>query len=290
MVIDFVMAVCVAVGIGCFRFLLNAMFFKNFAIRILYNGNRPLKIDEARQVKIEKMSESMWKFSYFLIGVIWSVSIICNESWSRDIHDYFRGWPDHPLKVSMKLFYIWQCGIYIYSIVAILTWETRRKDFPIMLSHHIITIILIVYSYLVRIGCIIIALHDTCDIFLEVAKVLKYIQAEMGASIFFGIFAISWFLLRLVYFPFWVIRSSSYLSIEFISASENFIIMYYVFNSMLISLLFFHVYWWKLICSMILTQIKNRANVGEDVRSGHTFRLGFVGLCGSWYESWYRHK
>lgn len=78
--------------LGGFRFL------QNFAIRILYNGNRPLKIDEARQVKIEKMSESMWKFSYFLIGVIWSVSIICNESWSRDIHDYFRGWPDHPLK------------------------------------------------------------------------------------------------------------------------------------------------------------------------------------------------
>ncbi|PPD66931.1 hypothetical protein GOBAR_DD36185 [Gossypium barbadense] len=29
-----------------------------------------------------------------------------------------------------------QCGFYIYSIAALLTWETRRKDFAVMMSHH----------------------------------------------------------------------------------------------------------------------------------------------------------
>lgn len=44
--------------------------------------------------------------------------------------------------------------------------------------------------------------------------------------------------------------------------------LYYVFNTMLIMLLIFHIYWWKLICAMILRQLKNRGKVGEDIRSG----------------------
>lgn len=53
-------------------------------------------------------------------------------------------------RFSLKLFYMCQCGFYIYSIAALLTWETRRKDFSIMMSHHIITTILIGYSYITR--------------------------------------------------------------------------------------------------------------------------------------------
>lgn len=43
-----------------------------------------------------------------------------------------------------------QCGFYTYSIAALLTWETRRKDFSVMMSHHVITVALIGYSYITR--------------------------------------------------------------------------------------------------------------------------------------------
>lgn len=59
-----------------------------------------------------------------------------------------------------------------------------------------------------RIGTVILALHDASDVFLEGAKIFKYSGKELGASACFGLFATSWLLLRLVYFPFWVIRSS----------------------------------------------------------------------------------
>lgn len=45
-------------------------------------------------------------------------------------------------------------------------------------------------------------------------------------------------------------------------------LLYYVFNTMLLTLLVFHIYWWFLICSMIIRQLKNRGQVGEDIRSG----------------------
>ena len=59
-----------------------------------------------------------------------------------------------------------------------------------------------------RIGAIILALHDASDVLLEAAKVFKYSERELAASVFFGFFAISWLLLRLIFFPFWVIRAS----------------------------------------------------------------------------------
>jgi hypothetical protein len=63
-----------------------------------------------------------------------------------------------------------------------------------------------------RIGTIILALHDTSDVFLETAKLCKYTEKELGASLFFGLFAISWLLLRLIYYPLWIIRTSRFVT------------------------------------------------------------------------------
>jgi ceramide synthetase len=126
---------------------------------------------------------------------------------------YFDGWPNQPIPKTLMLFYMCQCGFYVYSIGALVAWETRRKDFAVMMSHHVITSTLIGVSYLTgffRIGIIILALHDASDVFLETAKLCKYTEKELGASLFFGLFATSWLLLRLIYFPFWIIKTSRF--------------------------------------------------------------------------------
>lgn len=47
---------------------------------------------------------------------------------------------------------------------------------------------------------------------------------------------------------------------------------YYTFNTMLITLLVIHVYWWMLICRMISKQFQLRGKIPNDVRSGvHNF-------------------
>lgn len=56
---------------------------------------------------------------------------------------------------------------------------------------------------------------------------------------------------------------------DYLDLSENYpTALYYMFNTMLLMLLVFHIYWWVLICSMIWRQLKNRGKVGEDIRSG----------------------
>lgn len=61
---------------------------------------------------------------------------------------------------------------------------------------------------LFRVGAMMLVLHDASDVFLEAAKVFKYSEKQFGASFCFGLFALSWLLLRLIYFPFWIIRES----------------------------------------------------------------------------------
>ncbi|CAL5333721.1 unnamed protein product [Camellia sinensis] len=268
---DFSLVLYFAFGFVAARFFLDRFIFRRLAIWLLCNGAIPLKINEATRAKMVKCSESMWKLTYYATVEACVLTITYHESWFKDTKGYFRGWPNQELKLPLKLFYMCQCGFYVYSIVALLTWETRRKDFAVMMSHHVVTVILIGYSYIAsffRIGSIILALHDASDVFLEAAKVFKYSEKELGASVFFGLFAISWLILRLIVFPFWVINSSSYHICEFLRCSEAYpMSLYYVFNTMLLTLLVFHIYWWVLICSMITRQLKNRGKVGEDIRS-----------------------
>ncbi|KAG8368374.1 hypothetical protein BUALT_Bualt15G0038900 [Buddleja alternifolia] len=253
------------------------------AIRLLSRGTTQRKLNKATRAKIVKCSESMWKLTYYATLEVCVLATAYQEPWFRDIKQYFSGWPDQELKLSLKLIYMCQCGFYIYSIVALSTWETRRKDFSVMMSHHVVTVIVIGYSYIIRffrIGAVILALHDASDVFLEAGKVFKYSENELGASLFFGLFASSWLVLRLIYFPFWVIRSFSCYSVEVLDLSEPYYIGVCVSNTMLLTLLVFHIYWWKLICAMIIRQLKSRGKVGKDIRSGlHIFYVNFQIYC-----------
>lgn len=269
---DVLIAIYFSISFVGARFICDKLIFRRLAIWLLSKGRSiPLKFDEATQAKIIKCSESLWKLTYYAMIEAFVLRISYKEPWFRDTKEYFTGWPNQELKFPLKIFYMCQCGFYMYSIAALVAWETRRKDFAVMMSHHVITVFLISFSYITgffRIGSIILALHDANDVFMEAAKVFKYSEKELGASVFFGLFALSWLILRLIFFPFWVISATSNDLQYYLKLSDPYHkSMYYIFNTMLITLLIFHVYWGILICSMIMRQLKNKGKVGEDIRS-----------------------
>ena len=59
-----------------------------------------------------------------------------------------------------------------------------------------------------RVGSVVLALHDASDIFLEIGKMAKYSSCEWLAVVAFLLFVASWILLRLISFPFWILRST----------------------------------------------------------------------------------
>lgn len=168
---------------------------------------------------------------------------------------------------------MYAAGFYTYSIFALIFWETRRSDFGVSMSHHVATLILIILSYVLRfarVGSVVLALHDASDVFLEVGKMSKYSGAESLASFSFILFVLSWILLRLIYYPLWILRSTSYEVILTLDKEKHQFegpIYYYVFNTLLFCLLVLHIYWWMLMYRMLVKQIQDRGKLSEDVRS-----------------------
>ncbi|XP_022993794.1 LAG1 longevity assurance homolog 3-like [Cucurbita maxima] len=262
------------------RFFLDRFVFEKVGRRLIFGKGYQLKdvnTDEKRK-KIKKFKESAWKCVYFLSAELLALSVTYNEPWFTSTKHFWVGpgnqvWPDQRAKLKLKGLYMYAAGFYTYSIFALNFWETRRSDFGVSMSHHVATLILIVLSYIfrfARVGSVVLALHDANDVFLEIGKMSKYSGAETLASIAFILFVLSWLLLRLIYYPFWILWSTSYEVLLVLNKDEHPIdgpIYYYVFNTLLFCLLVLHIYWWVLIYRMLVKQIQSRGQISEDVRS-----------------------
>lgn len=233
---------------------------------------------DERRKKIGKFKESAWKCMYFLSAEILVLYVTYDEPWFGNTKYFWVGpgsqvWPDQKMKLKLKGAYMYAAGFYTYSIFALIFWETRRSDFGVSMSHHVATVILIVLSYILRfgrVGSIVLAIHDASDVFLEVGKMSKYSGAEGIASFAFILFVLSWILLRLIYYPFWVLWSTSYEVLLNLDKEKHAVdgpIYYYVFNTLLYCLLVLHIYWWVLMYRMLVKQIQARGQLSDDVRS-----------------------
>lgn len=121
----------------------------------------------------------------------------------RDVFVVARGYPQSATEMGFQDFYLFQLGFWI-SCCLYIFFETRRKDFTEMCIHHFSTVFLISFSYLfhfARPGILIMCLHDLGDIFLYAAKSAQYRGYKSLADVLFGLFAISFYLARLLFFP-----------------------------------------------------------------------------------------
>ena len=58
--------------------------------------------------------------------------------------------PGMDVPFDIKLMYFVQCGFYLHSIYGTLYMDYKRKDFYVMLLHHVLTMTLIFVSYATR--------------------------------------------------------------------------------------------------------------------------------------------
>lgn len=107
------------------------------------------------------------------------------------------------IPIGVRILYLMETSYYFYTLFAMF-YEPRMKDRNQMVIHHIFTLFLLLTSYHyngVKYGASIIVLHDLSDPLMEAAKLFNYVGNEMGANIFFVLFALSFFYLRLWIYP-----------------------------------------------------------------------------------------
>ncbi|XP_010257851.1 PREDICTED: LAG1 longevity assurance homolog 3-like isoform X2 [Nelumbo nucifera] len=217
---DFKVLPFLALFFPAVRFFLDRFIFEKLGRLLIFGkGHQMLEADiEERRRKLKKFKESAWKCVYFLSAELLALSVTYDEPWFTNTRYFWVGpgdqiWPDQKIKLKLKGLYMYAAGFYTYSIFALIFWETRRSDFGVSMSHHVATVILIVLSYILsfaRVGSVVLALHDASDVFLEVGKMSKYSGWERIASFSFILFVLSWIILRLIYYPFWILRSTRF--------------------------------------------------------------------------------
>eukprot|EP00475_Leptophrys_vorax_P038365 TRINITY_DN67476_c0_g1_i1.p1 TRINITY_DN67476_c0_g1~~TRINITY_DN67476_c0_g1_i1.p1 ORF type:complete len:314 (+),score=35.34 TRINITY_DN67476_c0_g1_i1:77-1018(+) len=269
------------------RYVLDRFIFEKVGRRYILSRADWTKKDGSKEVepleKAEKealykthikFKESCWKSLYYLSAEIFALLISREEPWMMDTKNFWVGpgtsrWPDQMMKLKLKTLFNYVGGFYTYSVFALIFWETRRKDFGVSMTHHVTCVILVIISYIFRFGRLcsfMIAIHDASDIFLEFAKLSKYINFETSATINFLIFAASWAWLRLWWYPRNIIYSASYEVLQLLDKKDHLVSgprIYYVFNFILILLLVLHVYWWILIAKVIMRQF-GTGSVDDD--------------------------
>ncbi|TDL29521.1 longevity assurance proteins LAG1/LAC1 [Rickenella mellea] len=221
-----------------------------------------------------RFAEQGWSVIYYTCQWSYGLYIHINlPVYPFDPDNLWIGFPHTPLSGPLKFYYLTQLAFYMHQIL-ILNAEARRKDHVQMMTHHVITIALIIASYnynCTRIGCLIMVLMDWCDIFLPLAKMLKYIGFNTLCDATFTWFLLSWLVTRHILFMrvIWAaFMHTPYLRSETWAQDRTLYLSYDVwvaFIVLLVALQIIQMIWFWMICRVAWKVISGQG--AEDTRS-----------------------
>ncbi|KAF4357813.1 hypothetical protein F8388_024424 [Cannabis sativa] len=241
------------------RFFLDRFVFESLGRRLIFGRWRnvgALENEDTRK-RIRKFKESAWKCIYYLSAEVLALYVTYDEPWFTNTRNFWVG-AFHEFHLNLVLFSSCQ-----HPLALRLSTYIKYKEGAYVVTQ--------VYCLLSHDGEVVLAIHDASDVFLEVGKMSKYSGAEVVASSAFILFVLSWIILRLIYYPFWILWSTSYEVLLTLDKEKHPVegpIYYYVFNTLLYCLLVLHIYWWVLMYRMLVKQIQARGQLSDDVRSG----------------------
>jgi ceramide synthetase len=248
---------------------------------IVYKTGRPVdevnsylmtrKLDRIRKSKVTKFGEAFWRFLFYSYFTFLGIQILLypkTAEWIIDTQNHFINWPFQRIPDIIVFYHQVQLGCYIHQLM----WtEVSRSDSLEMIIHHLTTITLVLISHVTmfhRVGSLTFFLHDISDVFLESAKCFNYASKAKGHELFsiisnilFGIFAISFLVLRLILYPKLVVYSVVVESRDILGVWPG----YYLISTLLSILVCLHIFWFSLICNMIYRM--SSGGLEKDVRS-----------------------
>ncbi|KAJ7644087.1 longevity-assurance protein 1 [Roridomyces roridus] len=150
-----------------------------------------------KEAKIDRFGEQGYALVYFALSGFWGFRVMSQlpTFWYRT--EYF--WIDYPhwdMKPELKRYYLMQMAYWLQQlIVLVLGLEKPRKDFYELVAHHIVTLWLVGWSYLVNLTLIGNAVYmsmDLPDTTFALSKLLNYIEWNRAKLFSFAFFVCVW--------------------------------------------------------------------------------------------------
>ena len=269
---EFAMDVKVSV-IYCVAFFVLNWFVRACVVEPLARRLMGFKKGESRggRAKVQKFAQSALEMVFYGTFTIIGALLVPQQPWFWPSTEWWRGTPTKTLATSaaLRCYYLAYGARYVAAMANVLM-EHKRKDFWEMQLHHVATILVIVSSYTTgwtRVGAVIMLVLDPADVPLHAAKCAKYVgdargnkRYQLAADVLFGIFMLTFFVMRLVMYPY-VVWSAGFEARKFFTPNAA----YYFCVALLCVLLFLQVYWFGLIVKVAHRVVV--AGAAEDVRS-----------------------
>ncbi|XP_029978018.1 ceramide synthase 2 [Sphaeramia orbicularis] len=214
---------------------------------------------------LKKFREASWRFVFYLLAFVGGIFALHDKEWFYDTREVWTGFPKQSMLQSQYWYYILEISFY-GSLVFSVTFDVKRKDFKEQIVHHVATLVLLSFSWCVnyiRIGTLVMLVHDASDVLLESAKLFNYAKWEKTCKTLFVLFAVVFMGTRLIIFPFWLIHCTWVYPVQHYPPFFG----YYFFNVMLLVLLVLHMFWAYLILCMIRKFLFG--TLTRDERSDH---------------------
>ncbi|XP_048346457.1 ceramide synthase 5 isoform X2 [Sphaerodactylus townsendi] len=223
-----------------------------------------LRRNEDKPSVLTKFCETMWKFTFYINIFLYGLRFLWSSPWFWDTRQCWYNYPFQPITSGLRYYYIIQLAFYVSLMFSQFT-DVRRKDFLLMFVHHLAAVALISFSYInhmVRVGTLIMCLHDSADFWLEAAKLANYAKYQHLCDFTFILFSAIFIVTRLGIFPVWILNSTLFESWELIGPYQS----WWLFNGFLVMLQVLHIIWSYFILRVAYKALA-RGKVSKDDRS-----------------------
>uniref|UniRef100_A0A3P8SJI6 Ceramide synthase 2a n=1 Tax=Amphiprion percula TaxID=161767 RepID=A0A3P8SJI6_AMPPE len=219
--------------------------------------------NQDRPSKVKKFREASWRFTFYLLAFFAGLAVLVDVSSPSGFYNK-QNKKKSPLLPSQYWYYMIELGFYVSLLFSVAS-DVKRKDFKEQIIHHLATIALIGFSWLVnyiRAGTLIMLVHDAADYLMESAKMFNYAGWRKTCNFIFTLFAAVFIITRLVILPFWIIHTTWVYPLTLYPPFIGF----YFFNGLLFVLQILHIFWAGLILRMVIKFLPGN-DIVEDERS-----------------------
>lgn len=163
------------------------------------------KSDKASDLK--RLSDASWSFVFYSLLSWYGLYVLWDKPWFTKSINCWIDWPAQPVTDDVYWYYLIELAFYMSYLYMLFT-DHKRKDFLEFFIHHSVTVALMILSWsinVVRIGSLVLVIHDQVDWLLALAKTAVYIKKHWLADMTFAIFLPTWIITRLIIYPYIVL-------------------------------------------------------------------------------------
>ncbi|PWN49645.1 LAG1-domain-containing protein [Violaceomyces palustris] len=154
------------------------------------------------EAKQSRFTEQGYSFLYWGTSASLGLYVMSfQDSWWYNLEHLWIEYPHWQMRPELKVYYLLQASYWLQqALVMLLRLEKPRKDYYELIAHHLVTLWLIFWSYLINltmIGTTVFVCMDIPDTFLALAKGLNYMELDTLATGVFAMFMVVWTYFRI---------------------------------------------------------------------------------------------